>query len=277
VLTPKTVALVPVHWGGLPCDLDKLVAFAKEKGLVLCEDCAHCHGATMHGKKLGTFGAMSISSFQATKPLPGIEGGLGIYQSREHYERAAAYGHYDAPSKFGEDSPYKKYEGTGLGQKYRMHPVAAALARIQLRKLDKMNEGVNRRVRQLNNQLKHLPGLREPLCPPDAQRIYYNHNTWFLDEEKAGFTRNQLCKALQAEGVKATEGIYRQQHTCDVYHEAKWWHHAPTIPAKLPGSDQISRTRFHVPLFHDEAPELIEQYAKAFEKVWAHRDAVAKL
>jgi perosamine synthetase len=277
VITSKTVALVPVHWGGLPCDLDSLMAFAKEKGLVLCEDCAHCHGASMHGKKLGTFGQMSIFSFQATKPLPSIEGGMGMYQTREYYERATAFGHYEAPPKFGDGSAYRQYEGTGFGQKLRMHPLAAALARMQLMKLDKMNEGVNRRVRQLNNRIKHLPGLREPVCPVDAERVYYNHNTWFLDADKAGFTRDQLCKALRDEGVKATAGDYRQQHTCKVYHEAKWWHHAPAIPARLPGSDQISASRFHVALFYEDQPELTDQYAQAFEKVWAHKDEVAKL
>lgn len=277
VITPRTVAMVPVHWGGLPCDMNEVMAFAKEKGLVLCEDCAHGHGASMHSKKLGTFGAMSISSFQATKPLPSIEGGMGIYSTREYYERATTYGHYEAPPKFGDDSPYKKYDGTGFGQKLRMHPLAAAIARVQLAKLEKMNEGVNRRVRKLNHRLKHLPGLREPLCPPGAERVYYNHNTFFLDAEKAGFTRGQLCQALQAEGVKATAGTYRQQHTCSVYHEAKWWHHAPAIPDKLPGSDQISRTRFHLPVMYEDAPEFIEQYAAAFEKVWAHRAEVARV
>lgn len=277
VLTPRTRAMVPVHWGGLPCEMDTFVAFAKEKGLVLCEDCAHCHGASMQGKKLGTFGQMAIWSYQATKPLPSIEGGMGIYQTREYYERATTYGHYEAPPSFAADSPYKKYDGTGFGQKLRMHPLAAVIARAQLRKLDAMNADVNRRVRELNDRLKHLPGLREPACRPDIQRVYYNHNTWFLDADKAGFTRDQLCKALRAEGVRATEGNYRQQHTCDVYHEAKWWHHAPTIPAKLPGSDQISRTRFHLPVMYEDVPELIEQYVKAFEKVWAHKDNVAKV
>jgi dTDP-4-amino-4,6-dideoxygalactose transaminase len=148
---------------------------------------------------------------------------------------------------------------------------------VQLKKLDKMNDGVNRRVRQLNDRIKHLPGLREPVCPASAERVYYNHNTWFLDADKAGFTRDQLCRALRAEGVKATEGNYRQQHTCSVYHEAKWWHHAPKIPNKLPGSDQISRTRFRVPVMYEDAPELIDQCVKAFEKVWAHKDEVAKL
>src|SRR5512137_235862 len=110
VITPKTVALVPVHWQGLPCDMDQLGGFAKEKGLVLCEDCAHAHGATMHGKKLGTFGAMAITSFQVIKPLPAIEGGAGMYQTREYYERAAAFGHYEDPAKFPQDSPYRVYD-----------------------------------------------------------------------------------------------------------------------------------------------------------------------
>ena len=80
----------------------------------MLEDAAHAHGASMQGKKMGTWGDMAIFSFQATKPLPSIEGGMGTYQKREHYERAAVFGEYKDPATLPKDSPYRKYEGTGL-------------------------------------------------------------------------------------------------------------------------------------------------------------------
>jgi len=276
-LTPNTRAMVPVHLGGMPCDMDRILAFGKEHGLIVCEDAAHAHGASLQGKKMGTWGRMGIFSFQTGKPLPGIEGGMGMYHSREDYERAAAFGHYEDPPKFPKDSPLRAYEGTGFGQKYRMHPLAAAILRQQLKGLDERNALVRAQVRRLNDRLTQRPGLSEPYVRPDAQRVYYNTNTLFLDEAKAGFSRAALVKALQAEGVKAHADDFPGQHKYKIYSEAKWWHHPPKVPKILPGTAQVNRTSIGLPLFHEEVPELIDEYAQAFEKVWAHRAELATL
>jgi dTDP-4-amino-4,6-dideoxygalactose transaminase len=220
---------------------------------------------------------MGIYSFQLSKVLPTVEGGMGMYQTREYYERAAAFGHYEDPPKFPKDSPYRQYEGTGFGQKYRMHPFAAAVARQQLKGLDERNTLVHSNVRKLNDRLLQLPGLSEPRCRPDQKRAYYHADMLFLDEAKAGFSRAALVKALRAEGVRASVWDYPLQHKFKIYSEAKWWHHQPDIPADLPGSAQVNRTHLFVPLIYGDVPDLAEQYAKAFEKVWAHRAQLAKL
>lgn len=275
-LTPATRALVPMHSWGLPCEMDLISDWAKEKGLIVLEDAAHSHGASMQGKMMGTWGVMSITSFQATKPMPTVEGGMGMYQTREYFERAAAFGNYDDPVKFAPDSPVRRYEGTGFGQKYRMHPFAAAVGRIQLRSLDHQNEVIAANIRQLNQHLVQLPGLSEPRCHPDQKRVYYGNNILMFDENKAGVSRDVVIKALQAEGVHATFLDYPQQHQRTIYSEAKWWHHPPTIPATMPGTDQVNHRNIFLPLFCEAADELNEQYAKAFEKVWAHRQELAK-
>jgi len=275
-LTKDTKAMVPMHSWGMPCDMDQICSFAKEHGLIVCEDAAHAHGASLQGKKMGAWGAISIFSFQATKPLPAIEGGMGNYQTREYYERAAAFGHYEDPPKFPDDSPYRGYDGTGFGQKYRIHPIAAALARKQLAGLDARNAAVAKRVRQLNDRICQLPGLTEPYCRSDAQRVYYSNNMVFLDEAKAGVTRAQLLKALQAEGVSASSGAYPEQHKFKIYSEEKWWHHKPNVPENLPGTAQVNRSCIYLPLFYEDVPDVIEQYITAFEKVWAHRSELAK-
>jgi perosamine synthetase len=278
-LTPATRALIPMHSWGLPCEMDKINDWAKEKGLIVCEDAAHAHGASLGGRKVGTLSTMAIYSFQASKVMPTIEGGMGIYQTREHYERATAFGHYEAPTGFPENSPYRKYDGTGFGQKYRMHPLSAAIGRVQLRGLDRMNETISRRVRRLNDRLLHLAGLSEPRIRSDMKRVYYAINLLLLDEQKAGFTRNQVMKALQAEGVKfggfATG--YPEQHKFKLYSEAKWWHHPVNVPATLPGCETVNRTALHLPLFYEDAPELEDQYVKAFQKVWAKKTEIAKV
>jgi len=270
-LTARTKALCVMHSWGLPCEMDHIAGFAKEKGLILLEDAAHAHGATMQGKAMGTWGAIGAYSFQASKVLPAIEGGMGMYQTREYYERAAAFGHYEDPPKFAADSPVRKYEGTGFGQKYRMHPLAAVLARQQLQSLDERNTLVMSNVRKLNDRLTALPGLAEPRCRPDQKRVFYYANMLLLDEKKAGMSRDHVLKALKAEGVRATTWVYPEQHKYAIYSEAKWWHHPISVPATLPGNDHINQTHLFTPLFYADVPELIEQYGAAFEKVWAHR------
>jgi perosamine synthetase len=274
-LTARTRAMVPMHPGGMPCDMDEINDFAKEKGLIVTEDAAHAHGASLKGKKMGAWGDNSIFSYQASKPLPTLEGGMGVYQKRESFERATAFGHYDGMGGFPKDSPYH-YEGTGLGLKLRMHPVAAALGREQLRGLDQRNAETRRLVRQINDRLLQLPGISEPRCRPDAERVYYPLNMLHLDAAKAGFSRSAMLKALQAEGVRATPGHYLQQHTLRIYSEAKWWHHPPVVPqGDLPGCHQCNQTSFNIPLFYEDEPELMEQYVRAFEKVWAHKGELA--
>jgi len=276
-LTPRTRAVEVMHSWGLPCEMDRISDWAREKGLILLEDAAHAHGASMQGRKMGTWGAMGIYSFQTSKVMPSVEGGMGLYQTRDYFERAAAFGHYEDPVKFPKDSPVRAYEGTGFGQKYRMHPLAAALARQQLRKLDALNATVRRNVRALNDRLTQLSGISEPRCRPDQQRVYYHANMLFIDCEGLGLSRDKLIKALNAEGVRASFWDYPEQHKLKIYSEAKWWHHPPAIPASMPGNAHVNSHHIFLPVIYGEAPELIEQYVRAFEKVWAHRAEVAKL
>ncbi len=270
-ITTRTRAIFPMHSWGMPCEMDHIRAFAKEKNLIVLEDAAHSHGASMQGKKTGTWGDLAIFSYQASKPMPTVEGGMGMYYNRLHYERATAYGEYSAPATFPLDSPVHRYAGTGYGQKYRMHPFAAAIGRVQLRGLDAHNALVNKNVRRMNDALIQLTGLSEPRVRPDQQRVYYYANMVLLDSTKAGFSRDALKKALRAEGVDATTWVYPEQHKLTIYRESQWWHHLPAIPTSLPGDDYINGQHIFLPLIYGEADDLIDQYIKAFQKVWAHR------
>jgi dTDP-4-amino-4,6-dideoxygalactose transaminase len=277
-LTKLTRALVPMHSSGLPCEMDLISDFARKHGLILLEDAAHAQGASMQGKRMGTWGVMGITSFQASKPMPGIEGGMGMYQTREYYERAAVFGHYEDAPKLPQNSPYRGYHGTGMGQKYRMHPMAAAVLRQRLRGLDELNDATRRRVRNLNDRLAALVGLSEPYCRPDQTRIYYGGNRLRFDEKKAGFSKEAAAKALRAEGVavRASRSV-QEQHVLKIYSEAKWWHHPPRIPEVLPGHVELAKSSLSLPLFYEDVPELTTQYVKAFEKVWAHKEELARI
>jgi dTDP-4-amino-4,6-dideoxygalactose transaminase len=273
-LTKNTRAVMPVHWFGLPCDMDHICNFGREHGLEVVEDASHAHGSSLAGRAIGTWGRMSGFSLQASKPLPAIEAGVGLYQNRRDYERATSYGHWDASKICSEDSPYRKYQTTGLGCKLRIHPIAAILAKIQLTHLAERNAAGAAQVKRLNDRLTQLPGLSAPYVRPDCQRVYYNRNFLFFDESKAAMSRANCLKALKAEGVHVGpySGLGKLLHTYPVFQEAQWWHHLPKVPDAMPGCEQVRNTAIQLPYLTCDAPELIDQYIKAFEKVWAHRE-----
>lgn len=274
-LTKRTRALLPVHFNGLPCEMDQIGAFAKEQGLIVLENACHADGATLQGRSMGSWGSMAAFSFQYSKPLPTIEGGLAVYHEREYYERGSTLADTFNQQTFPKDSPYRRFEGSGLGLKLRIHPMSAALARVQLRKLAAHNARKVAAIRRLNERLQQLPGLAEPLCRADMNRTYFSWNLLFLDEAKAGMSRAACVKALKAEGVLVNPHVYTLQHKLTLYAEADWWHHAPVIP-NLPASDRANQTTIALPRFTADVPELVEQYVKAFEKVWAHRRELAQ-
>jgi dTDP-4-amino-4,6-dideoxygalactose transaminase len=277
-LTGKTRAIMPVHWYGLPCDMDDICAFAKEHGLDVVEDASHAHGAKVKDTWIGNWGRISGFSLQTSKPLPAIEGGIAVYTERLDFERATTYGNYDLPNTFPEDSPYRKYQGTALGSKLRIHPISAILARIQLKGLDQRNAAGVAQIRRLNDRLTQLPGLTEQYARPDMRRVYYAKNIMFIDEKKADMSRAAAVKALKAEGVDVSEYSWTLLHTYPVFAEGKWWRQMPVLPDpnSVPGCDEANRTAILMPYWTSDQPELVEQYTKAFEKVWAHHEELAK-
>jgi len=274
-LTKNTRAIEVVHLFGLPADMEAICDFAKEKGLVILEDCAHAHSASIDGKYVGNWGQIGAFSCQGSKVLPAMEGGMANYENREYYERAATYGHYECPGRFPDDSQYKKYT-TGLGQKLRIHPLGAALARCQLRKLDEQTELERAQNHSLNSRICQLPGLYEPTLPEGVKRVFWRWSVLFLDPAKAGMSRDTARKALRAEGVRVGTLNYSVSHRDAVYHEPDWWHHPPVIPDRLPGLEEALKNGISLPRFTKPVPELIDQYVTAFEKVWAHRAELGK-
>ncbi len=269
-LTKNTRAIEVVHLFGMPCDMEAICDFAKEKGLVVLEDCAHAHHASIGGRYVGNWGQIGAFSCQGSKVLPAMEGGIANYENREYYERAATFGHYECPRQFPADSKYKKY-ATGLALKLRIHPLGAALARCQLRTLAEQTDMERRQNHALNSRLCRLPGLYQPPVAPGVNRVYWRWNNLFIDPAEAGMSRDAAIKALKAEGVRVGRLNYKTSHLDTVYHEPQWWHHAPVIPDRLPGQEEALRRGISLPRFTKPVPELVEQYVRAFEKVWAHR------
>ena len=104
-----------------------------------------------------------------------------------------------------------------------------------------------------------------------------NFDLIFLDVRLPDGEGTDLLKALQAEGVQARIWDYPEQHKLKIYSEAKWWHHPPQIPEAMPGDAYVNANHIFLPIFYGDAPETIGQYVKAFQKIWAHKAALAAM
>lgn len=137
-ITDKTAAIMMTHLWGIPADARGLLALAERHGLALLEDASHAHGATIHGRKVGTFGRTSAFSMNGPKPLSAGEGGFVLTNDDEVYHRVLLHGHYNkrCRSEIPSGHPTSPYAVTGMGLKFRIHPLAAAIACEQLGSLD---------------------------------------------------------------------------------------------------------------------------------------------
>lgn len=123
--SPRTRAVVVPHLWGAAADIESVRSLAQRHGAMVIEDASHVFGTTLMGQRLGTFGDLGIFSMQTRKPLAAGEGGLLVTRSEQLRERSLAIGHYE---RLTTDSLHDPYRGTGLGLKFRMSALNAALA-----------------------------------------------------------------------------------------------------------------------------------------------------
>jgi dTDP-4-amino-4,6-dideoxygalactose transaminase len=199
-ITPRTRAILPVHFAGRPCDMDRIMAIARKHKLVVIEDCAHAVEAEFRGKPLGTFGDFGCFSFYVTKNVVTGEGGMIIGSSEEQIARArilALHGmSKDAWHRFG-DKGYKHYQVVECGFKYNMMDMQAALGLHQLARVDESWR--RRRIiwQRYDEALADLPiGL--PAAPQPDTRHGHHLYTVMIDAQRAGISRDAFLEAMNA-------------------------------------------------------------------------------
>ncbi len=272
-ITPSTKALVLVHLCGLPCNMDRIMEIARRHGIKVVEDCAHCHDAEYKGKKIGTIGDIGCFSYQATKLMPGIEGGMLITDNREYYERAVALGHYERLPGLVQDSMYRKYQHTCFGYKYRIHPLSAAILRPQLKKYNALKEQREENLQYLDVELDKLKGLEVIKTPEGVKRNYYCYRLKYKSEELGGLAIEKFIAALQAEGLEIGRERYVLLHRQPVFNENNtgfpWAKGGKVIdnPVSLPVSEQLYEQLLSLPTFPQASKELVGQYVAGFKKV----------
>jgi dTDP-4-amino-4,6-dideoxygalactose transaminase len=197
-ITPRTRAILPVHFAGRPCDMDMIGLVARAQGLKVIEDCAHAIETEYHGRTAGTMGDFGCFSFYVTKNVVTGEGGMVLGQHEADIARVkilALHGmSKDAWHRFG-DAGYKHYQVVDCGFKYNMTDLQAA---IGIRQLARVEKNWARR-REIWNLYQHafadLPvGL--PADPDPQTRHAYHLYTLLIDEKRAGVSRDTFLDVM---------------------------------------------------------------------------------
>lgn len=201
-ITPRTKAIMVTHMWGMPCQMNKIIKIAKKHKLLLLEDASHAHGAKYNNKLIGTFGDISAFSMQGQKTLTGGEGGFIITNNNELYYKSLLIGHYNKRCKteIPKDNELYKYTITGMGLKFRIHPLAAAIANEQLKKLKQVILGRNKFAKYLINNLKGVKGIRVPIVSKDIVPSWYAFVIKFIPEELNNVTVDDFLEYLIKNG-----------------------------------------------------------------------------
>jgi len=257
-ITPRTKAVIPVHLWGLPCEMDEIIAIARENNIAVIEDACHAHGAEYKGKKMGTLGDFGFYSFQASKNLPGGEGGMLITDNEDYYYQAVTLGHYRRAADLPEN--YSKYQHTCLGFKHRMSPLHAAITRVQLKTLETKNKIRNANIEKLLKALEELPGFEIYWPPSYIKRVYYENDIIYRGEQTK-VPIDRLIEMLKAEGAVVRRDRYH------LLHQQPYFVERGSNPEDLPVTREISEHVMALPTFPGDDGRLVEQYIEAFRKV----------
>jgi dTDP-4-amino-4,6-dideoxygalactose transaminase len=291
-ISKRTKAIVVVHPYGAVAPMDEITSLAQEHGIPVIEDCSHAHGAKYRGKKVGTLGDIGCFSLQASKLMTGIEGGVLITNNEEYYERACVLGHYERIPRLKIEKYRKYYQPeremapSCFGFKYRMHPLAAAIARVQLRHLDEWNSirrhnmtYITKAINEVMNEIGDF--FEPPYETPNTERVWLNYICQYY-ADKSGVPRERLIEAFKAEGIPATGGRtgYLPVYWNPIYEERSVWakgypFDAPYVSRRItyergicPEAEKFWRRTVGLPVIHRRVSEdLLEEYVAAIAKV----------
>ena len=177
-ITPRTRAIMPVHYGGHPCDMDRIAAIARQHDLLVVEDAAHAIGAEYRGKKVGALGNLTCFSFYATKNMTTGEGGMVVADDPELAEKMRVlrmYGISDARRIWKRYAPRGSwyYDIAELGFKYNMMDIQAALGLPQLRKLDDFNARRALFAGIYDEVFEDAPAIQRPTVYPEVRSAWH--------------------------------------------------------------------------------------------------------
>jgi dTDP-4-amino-4,6-dideoxygalactose transaminase len=279
-ITPKTRAIIPVHMAGQPADMDALMAIARKHNLVVIEDAAHAHAARYKDQPAGSIGHLGSFSFQSSKNLTCGEGGA-ITTHDDTLAEACRSIH-----NCGRIPGGLWYEHYVMAANYRLGEFQGAVLNAQLDRLEEQTQTRDRNGQYLAGRLRQIPGVHPQRRTADCTRHSYHLFLFRIVPAEFGAPREAILKALQAEGIPVCGG-----YAMPLYRQPLFLNKA--FGPYLAGiSDHLDYAKVHCPnceiicsqqgawleqsLFLGTETDM-EDIARAFEKVFQHRQALKSL
>ena len=262
-VTPRTRALLPVHFAGGPCDMDALGGIASEHGLRVVEDAAHAVEADVRGRRVGAIGDFTCFSLYATKSLAGGEGGIITTASGEAADRLRllrAHGITRDPWKRASTHMLGHYDVVEPGFKANLADLQAAAALPKLDRLEQFHAHRTELVARYDEGLAGLAGI-EPIGRPAYGRHAHHLYVVRIDPALAGADRDRYAAALMAENV-ATGLHFLPVHTLS-------WYRANLPAVSLPATELAGRQVLSLPLAAAHTDADIDDAVAAVRKVHA--------
>ncbi len=207
-ITPATKAIMCVAWAGTPCDLDRLDALAKRRGIPLIQDAAHAFGASWRGRPISDFADYTCYSFQAIKHLSCGDGGAIICRDADKFALASKlkwFG-YDRDAHKDRKGEWKgqrwdaDIEPGEIGYKFHMNNVAAAIGLSQMSHIGDILDAHRRNGAIYESAFRNSPTIRSLTVPDEAVSSYWVYTALVTDER---VDRDRLLEDLNAEGIAA--------------------------------------------------------------------------
>ena len=237
-ITKNTKAIIPIHYGGLPCKIVEINRIARNKKITLIEDCAESFGAKIKGVSVGTFGQMSIFSFAPNKILTTGEGGAICTDSRKIFEKLQLIRSHGRKVNENYFKTSRLPDYISIGYNWRMSSMTAALGLSQFDKLDRIIQLRRRHARFYALKLKKIKEVTLPDEPKDHLHVYQ----LFTIQLKNNLIRNELQKFLASRGIM-TKIFFEPIHLSNFYKKSGFG------KKSLPNTEKISQTVLSLPIF----------------------------
>ncbi len=262
-ITPKTKAIIPVHFAGRACNMDAIMDIAKRHDLKVVEDCAHSIETEYNGKKVGTIGDIGCFSFYVTKNIVTGEGGMAITDNEDYANQIKILGLHgmskDAWKRFG-DTGYKHYQIIYAGYKYNMMDIQAAIGIHQLPRIDMYWQRRQAIWNRYNEAFANLPVFM-PSSIETGTRHAYHLYTLLLDINQLKITRDEFLEEMTKRNIGV--GVhYIALHLHPYYQEVFGYK-----KSDFPNAEWISDRTVSLPLSAKLTDEDVEDVIKTTTEI----------
>jgi len=257
-LTSRTKAIIPVHFAGHPCEMDKLLNLARRHGVQIIEDAAHAVPARYKGKMIGTIGDATCFSFYATKNMTTGEGGMVTTEKRDWAARIRAMSLHglsrDAWNRYTAHGSWS-YEILAPGFKYNLTDIAAALGIPQLHKSERFWKARERYAALYNDAFRDIPEILRPCVADEVQHAWHLYVIQ-LDLERLRIDRNEFIELLRERQI-ACSVHFIPLHLHPYYRDA-WGYQAAQFPVATRVFERVVSLPLYAKMTESEVYRVIE-------------------